>query len=588
MATGIEVAAGAAQVISLAFQVFQGCVEAYKICHSAQRIGPEGSLLRTKLQIERYRLEEWAHCSRLNTSSPDDRLNWTLVYGILEQQHEILTSAEKLQSKYGLSLPEVKDVVGDADQDEKSPTGALDRVLRVMRPKLYTNSSSRTIAAANGPFKRLQWAAAGRERVGQVINDLGDLNTQLERLLDLADRTWLKSGMGALLRDTLSQTADLTEIEMLQALLRPASGLGDDAIAAAAEFKRIRLVLGVDRRPDETQPLKTEAIYGSMPRLKMLKEKRLKMAGDGIVAHRGVQCASYNNELILVEWRETSAERYALLEKQMQSLALLLGAVDNHFATLPCMGLISSKENCRFALAYAIPATIGVDFENHHSIEPRTLHSLMASQRLFSLRHRISIACTLAEAVLQLHTAGWLHKSIRSDNIVFLGTGGGDPESFLNGKPFLTGYDYARPESETTLTELPDAPLYTDLYRHPQKRGSVATGYHKRFDLFALGCLLTELALWEHLVSVLSRLTETNWSSAIEEAERSRKDLKLPSLLDVLGAAAFTKEITHAVGSCYLEAIELCLTGDAKVDAEDDVSLTVQRKVAGKLRECKL
>ena len=594
MASGVEFAAGAAQIISLAFQVFQGCVDAYKFCHSAQLIGPDGDLLRTKLQIERCRLEEWAECSRLNTSSPDARLNWPLVHGILEQQLTILTSAEKLQAKYGLSLPVARSVGGgEKDEGEEGTeiktTSGLDRVLRVLRPKLYTttttSSSSRAIAAANGPLKRLQWAAAGKERVVRVIDDLGDLNTQLERLLDLRDRTWLKSGMHALLRDTLSHTTDMADVEILQALLRPASGVGDAAIQAAAEFKRIRLFLGVDQRTDEIRPPRTTALRDSMPRLEMLKEKRLKIAGSSPLGQHRIQMATYKDELVLVEWRQTSQSRYSVLMKQMQSLALLLGCVDNTFARLPCRGLTASEENCRFALVYAIPEALDNTAQEPHSVEPRRLYELIESQRHVSLRQRITIAATLADAVLQLHTAGWLHKSIRSENVIFLGHTKEDSESFLADKPYLTGYDYARPESEISLTELPDAPLHTDLYRHPEKRGAEATGYRKRFDLFALGCVLTELALWEHLVSILSRLTKEDWSRAVAEAERDKKDLKLPSLLDVMWNPAFTNELAHAVGPHYLEAVQLCLTGRAVEDRDGDISLDVQREVAEKLRQ---
>ncbi|KAM3424869.1 hypothetical protein BST61_g6846 [Cercospora zeina] len=565
MAAGLEVAAGAAQVISLAFQVFQGCIDAYNFCHTAQRIGVEGDLLRTKLQIERYRLEEWAQCSRLNTSSPDARLNWSLVYDILEQQYTILTSAEKLQSKYGLNLQDTE-VVEEEKGEERADVG-LGTILRRLKPKLYSNSaSSQAIAKANGPWKRMQWAAGGRETVVKVIDDLGELNTHLERLLDIPDRTWLKVGMSVLLRDTLSHTTDLAQVETLQALLRPTAGVGDASIASAARFKRIRLVLGVDQRPGETRPPQTPAIYSSMPRLKMLKEKRIKMIGAALARTRGVQLATYNNESVLVEWRHTDASKYDVLEKHMQALALLLGNVDNSFATLPCLGLTASQECCRFALVYEVPVSAA---EEHRSL--LILHDVIARQRRMSLHSRLGIACKLAEAVLQLHTAGWLHKSIRSDNVVFLVDSPDIAESDGLGKPYLM-----------------EASLRSDLYRHPDKRGSVATGYRKRFDLFALGCVLAELALWEDLISTFSRLTAEDWHKAIEDAERTRKDLRLPSLVDFWQNPQFIEEISHAAGRRYLEAVQLCLSNAAPVAGDDDASLDTQRKVLETLQECRV
>ena len=420
-----------------------------------------------------------------------------LIRGILEQQQIILTSAERLKSKYGLDLPD-RDRLEDgkrsgadasrvekvSDSDGKTKPSALDRALRMFRPELVgtTSSSSGIIAAANGPIRRLQWAAAGREKVVKVINDLGDLHNQLERLLDEGDRTWLKSSMNTLLRATLSHSTDLEEVDTIQTLLRPGPGVGDAAIVAAPSIKRIRLIMGVDHRSDETSPSRTLAIHNSMPRLKMLEEKSLKMQHEDDADVRGsLRVATYRRELVLTEWRETSATKYDVLEKQMQALTLLLGAVDGTFATLPCIGLAASKKNCRFALVYAVPVALA-DADAQHSLKLGRLYDLIATQRHILLRHRLDTACILAEAVQQLHTAGWLHKSVRSDNAIFLARGDGSGDDFLVSKLYLTGYDYARPVANTELTELPNAPLYTDLYRHPDKRGSVATGYSKRFE----------------------------------------------------------------------------------------------------------
>lgn len=585
MASGLEVAAGAAQVISLAFQLFQGCIEAYKFCHTAQLIGQEGDLLRTKLQIECYRLEQWAVRAKLDTTSPDERLNWLLIYDILTQQQTILTSAEKLKTKYGLDLPEIKsksrardDVVGET----KSPHG-LDRILRGLQPKLYANldpTSSKTIASANGPIKRLQWAAGGRDRVIKVIDDLGQLNSELERLLDLPDRTWLQHGMSALLRDALSRSTDMVEVETLQQLLRPSVGVGDAAIASAAKFKRIRLVLGVDQRPDEVRPPRDPAIYDTMPRLRTFKEKKL----TDISNHEGqsVQTATFENADVMVEWRTTDEKRCKMLQTHMQTLALLLGTADNTFASLHCLGLSVAKDSLRFGLVYDVPRAPSLRPNKQRDI--RNLYDLILSGVKCSLEDRIRIGLKLAEAVLQLHTAGWLHKSIRSSNIVFVGGAKDSDELFLTGSPYLVGYDYARPESETNLTQLPDAPLYTELYRHPSKRGHVATGFKKRFDLYALGCLLLELALWEPLVNIISRYTEKDWFKVIVEAEASKKDVSLPSFLELVQTPAFAGEVKHAAGPSFLDSIAMCITGDSKED--EDVSLSIQKDVVDKLREC--
>ena len=155
-------------------------------------------------------------------------------------------------------------------------------------------------------------------------------------------------------------------------------------------------------------------------------------------------------------------------------------------------------------------------------------------------------------------------------------------------RPYLVGYDYARPESEIGLTESPDTPLYTDLYRHPDKRDHGSTGFKKRFDLFALGSLLCELALWEPLVDVLSRHSGKDWTNAIQEAEVGRKELKLPSLLDIIQTPKFDGEISHAAGPTFCEAIHLCVHGDTGAQEEFDVSLHAQRSIVHKLQQLQI
>lgn len=586
MATPVDAAAAAAQIISLAFQTFQGCIEAYKFCHTAQRIGNDGDLIRTKLQIERARLEDWAKRTRLTSSQPDDRLNWALIRNILQQQHILLTSGEKLKKRYHLDLPE--EVVDDDGEDEKKSVSqsGIERYLAATRPDLYTKAS-RVIQSRNSPLKRLRWAAAGRDKVIKVVDDLASLNGQLERLLEAADRQWMRSGMDSLLRDLLSRSTSLAEVESVDSLLHPSTSSDDRAIAAAADFKRMRLTLGIDKRDDEVRPTPSRKTAYTLPTLKMLKEKKL--AFSGASGYDGLVSATYDERPVLIEWRKAEDARYILLKQHMQGLALLLGNADASFATLHCIGLLGLEKRGRFGLVYEAPILLDTPKTAEH--DTRTLFDLLSEQSRLSLAQRLRISVSVAEASLQLHTAGWLHKNIRSENVLFVAAKEHDAETFLNSRPYLVGYELARPDDNETagaLTEVPDTPLLTDLYRHPEKRGPTSTSYRKQFDLYALACLLTELALWEPLASVFSRHDEKDWKRLIAEAEASKKDLKLPSLAAIVETPAFCRDINHSVGPTYLQAIQQCLSSPDRAPEDDEVSLVIQRGVVEKLRACKV
>lgn len=219
MVTGLEGGLAATQLISFAFQAFQGCLDTYQFCYNAQRIGTDGDLLRTRLQLERARLEEWGIRSRLKSSRANERLNWSLVQSILQQQQILLTSEEQLSKKYHLNVQSEVNVSSESGVNEKidaatpSSTG-LERIFAVLRPELYTKAS-RVISASNGPLKRVQWAASGRNKVMRVINDLRTLNDDLEGLLEREQRVKARLVTQYLLQDLLSRSTNIAEVDEL-------------------------------------------------------------------------------------------------------------------------------------------------------------------------------------------------------------------------------------------------------------------------------------------------------------------------------------------------------------------------------------
>jgi len=73
-----------------------------------------------------------------------------------------------------------------------------------------------------------------------------------------------------------------------------------------------------------------------------------------------------------------------------------------------------------------------------------TLEAVLSAQRetpTLPLGKKFACAKVLSRAVLWVHLAGWLHKSIRSDDVVF----GGDDEAQVDlAEPYLCGFEYSR------------------------------------------------------------------------------------------------------------------------------------------------
>ncbi|KAF9641145.1 hypothetical protein BFW01_g504 [Lasiodiplodia theobromae] len=132
-----------------------------------------------------------------------------------------------------------------------------------------------------------------------------------------------------------------------------------------------------------------------------------------------------------------------------------------------------------------------------------------------SLSQRLKIAYKLAEAVLFLHTAGFLHKNITSSSVVLLQrafpeSGKVAPDDIFD-DAYLMGFDLIREVEATTyktgtsrkcnhhLRSMWDF----DIYQHPDRlREEDSPRYIKTYDVYSLGVLLLEIGLWEPLRKV--------------------------------------------------------------------------------------
>jgi len=555
MATGLETAASAFGIVSLAIQLFQGCVEGYKICHTAQKIGRDGDLLFTKLAVQRSRLEAWAHKAGL-PYGPFKRLHWDPIILILGQQQGLLRSAKEMQNRYRLSGHEQQAAGQDvAAQDEKlrgeqSAGGGMDTssIVERLRPLFIATRSVRqeeedSIQKSNGLVRRFTWALGGKEKLEKIVLEITSLNSQLVEYLNDADQVEFRHEVGTLFRALVSECSATEEVDVVRMAMPPDA---PTAIVAAARVKKLRLKLKSARhggnektmpRPDEPSTL-TEGC-------KHFKSHRLVIGME--TQYQGMRITSYNTTVVMVEWRTITANWVAVKE-QLRDLAMLLSqASDSAFHSLPCAGYVDLQESSRFGFVYDITNfTTGADAS---SVQTQSLFDLFTECPFVSVIDRMRIACDMAEAVLQLHTAGWLHKGICSENVRFVAAARSGPRSIIGSSPYLVGYGYARPDtaSAAVMTELPVTAADRDLYRHPNARGQARQNFQMRFDMYGLACVLTELALWKRLEDVVRKYC--SWTA--QQA--------LPSLNELFGDAGFHDELSFHVGPKYIRAIELCL-----------------------------
>ncbi|KAL9001435.1 MAG: hypothetical protein Q9169_000010 [Polycauliona sp. 2 TL-2023] len=598
-AGGLEYAAGAGGLISLSLTLFRGCIRGFEIMQLAAHAGSEADNFRCKLEVEQYRLLQWAERIGLE-EQPDERFNWILVGDMLKQMEALLLDTQMLKKKYRLDLVDSDALTPETSASAstvapKTARTSFGKLLSKLRPD-FPLASSRIIDESNGKVQQLRWAVFDRGRAASLISDIVYFNNGLHSLLDNVNQDFVNSALGSVLRDIISRSNATSELEVIKQLLSSSHVATPAAVASAASLKQIRLVLGLGRDSIEQQAQRTppEGI-----KIKLIKLKpHLLQRQTAHLPPSGRELALYKSKRVMVEWKFVDREHEKELKTRVDQVAILLAhTYDASFHSLHCIGFLpqdaSYQPEDRNCVCYGLVFELLISSNIPISIFPfiRPLSSLFDDVRRPSLNERRDLALALAETVLQLHTSGWLHKGIRSDNILYVESGDNRWENGSAQGPFLAGYEYARPT--TAHTEAMPADPEQEMYRHPKGQGLTRASFRRSFDLFALGCVLLEIGLWSNLSDILQRVpfesTEQQNKLKSATAKSGRTDwTRLQSAkAHLLQNDDFKQRndlagVAFHAGRTFQDVIVLCLYADDEDPLDEDIG--VQKEIVDLLR----
>jgi hypothetical protein len=445
---GLDLAAGAAGLFGLSVTLFQGCVKGFVLLSTAHNFGSGADLARCKIEIEQYRLFEWAESVNLE-GNPSQNLNWKLIEGVLRQLLVLMTDTQKLRKEYGLILEPTDDDV--AMEDIRGPKAGLKGRLAWLKPK-FLNETAQRLQKSSTPWKRLKWAACDDEGLRLLIGDIVYLNNSLENLLERADREASRAAFGMVLRTLVAQSSIPTELSQIQSLLSPVKfrqpDCIDSAVAAAASLKQSRLIMGFDETSktvetsalseltssawsssstlavrqspssSSTRPSPNRRGRSSAVRLKLEKLSGYASSEPGTPR----ELARYEGEPVLVEWKNVDHTLNSKLKHRIEDLASLLSTTSHpSFHALHCRGYLKDSKSRRYAYIFTPPKLTPPSSQTKDTpYEVRSLLELLCLDgKKPELNERISLALALTETLQQLHTSGWLHKGIRSENVLF-------------------------------------------------------------------------------------------------------------------------------------------------------------------------
>ncbi|KAH7248247.1 hypothetical protein B0J15DRAFT_380554, partial [Fusarium solani] len=141
-----------------------------------------------------------------------------------------------------------------------------------------------------------------------------------------------------------------------------------------------------------------------------------------------------------------------------------------------------------YALAFRLPYR---SFPN--ASDPTKLLQAIKSRTVKrpTLDERFAIAKSLAKTVFGLHSVDWLHKSIRSENVLFV-----YQDSHRNYKsPFAVRFEFSRDERDRSMTEQDDC-LGRNIYPHPDRQGQLEKRFNGLHDIYCIRVALLEIGLW--------------------------------------------------------------------------------------------
>jgi serine/threonine protein kinase len=195
-----------------------------------------------------------------------------------------------------------------------------------------------------------------------------------------------------------------------------------------------------------------------------------------------------------------------------------------------------------------------------------SLHDILSNKpEELALGDWFTIAKQFVKTVLFLHLAGWVHKAIRSDNLLFF-----DKSDYSNLR--LVGFEYSRQATSAQQTEGVADDLEFNLYRHPEVQGgSVPTtakiSYSPKHDIYSVGVVLLELGLKE---SMLNLLKTANSQPSYDHSGTAFMGFLIEQQVPKLGTV---------MGKTYMNVTMQCLDGSLLNEQERSLQESVYLKV---------
>ena len=284
MATGLEVVGAASTLISIigfSAQVFDGCVKGLVLLSTAQNLGRDADILRSMLEWEQFRLEQWGEKAGLqDPATADILMDWKLINDTLQHLKNLTNDTEALKKKYNLVLVERAPNINERtlkDEEEAEEKASKNRFKRLFSPSGKSSSAAaKVIQSRNSAPKKLWWAAVDKNNFEKLVQDISHFVQRLQDCLSLSIQAQMQKQIESLLCDATQRFSNVPDLEVLRkiaAQMRKDASTNADSdagkVGEAIERKFIDLMFEAIRKGDVEQVAlmldKGISIYAGQP-----------------------------------------------------------------------------------------------------------------------------------------------------------------------------------------------------------------------------------------------------------------------------------------------------------------------------------
>jgi len=609
------------------------------------------------LHLEEYRLVQWGEQSGLLRSQAEilagmlhQRLNRGLIEETLSELATLLTDADAMKQKYGL------EIAAEKNAGKMVPEDVPEYVARggVLGGAVSAKKRSKILSIA-GLFKdiprKMMWVVADKADFENLVRQIGFFVQRLVDLLDGQQQEVMRNDIRLLLLNVVALNDKLDELKAIQSSVELVVGQ-DNPMASSAAVKHLRMQLLDDQAPPpyllhaggqhnmhltpmdspsqgpvySTSPNKNSMggggsslryEYGTSPRpkspvgpLNYRRRNPLPTVDPNLISCRSGEGPRPSREIALyatqshrpefepiyIEWKSINKPLRSKIRPRVENLAHLLHAPKHpSFRTLHCRGFFEDYEKAQYAFVFDRPAGADPNKAPVSLLQMFRLKNFLPSQT-----QRVRLAQILANALSQLHSAGWLHKSLRADNILFFPSrlkAGGHKSGISLDEPYLVGYEYARFDGTSEVSEQPSSNPEHDIYRHPLAIGDYSESFNRLFDIYSLGLIFFEIAQWRPLRKIVAKVvpelastTGNNGGTASRSSKPKRSMAGMLSsssalvphvpltqimkirewLLDSTTEENMPGTLGFLMGEIYRDAVMKCLRGDLVDQSTDE------------------